>query len=1274
LGITTLAVYVEEDADSAHVRAADELFLLQGHGSAGYLNIEEIVAICRQNAVQGVLPGYGFLSENADFAEALHAAGILFIGPEVSTLTDFGLKDRARELAIRANVPVVPGTGILEGFEQAEQAAAEMGYPVMVKATAGGGGMGLHVCHHADDLRAAVAGVQSRGRALFKIAGFFLEKFVESGRHIEAQIFGNGLGDVLFFGERECSIQRRHQKVIEEAPSPYVLAHPSLRARLEAASITLAKSVNYKSAGTIEYLVDEASGQFFFLEVNTRLQVEHGVTELCYDIDLVEMMLLQAQEEWRASSHPESGPGGLSAAALSTFARTGPKGHAVEVRIYAENPAKNYQPAPGRLQAVSFPVGDHVRVDTWIETGSVVSPHFDPLLAKVMVHSTDREAAVKEMVSTLERTKLQGPPTNLDFLIQVLLAPKFAAGSTTTDFLEAKFQYQVLALEILEPGTATMIQDWPGRVGIPNGVPPAGPMDALSFRIANLLVGNDQGTEGLEITLSGPTIKFLAPATISLCGAPFTFEIDQRPAALWARHHIAAGTEIRVGEAPVGARAYLAVRGGFPSVATYLGSKSTTPSLAWGGYQGRRLLAGDFLNIDPACSVVDGALPAAFQLDSAAIPEMGHEWRIAALPGPWFSEAYLAPEGQRHLHSTSYKVSHNSSRTGIRLDGPPPTWGREDGGEGGSHPSNMVGFGCTVGSVSFTGDSAVILPADAPNQTGFIVTHVIAGADQWKLGQLRPGDSVTLVPATWEDAMTRERNLNEFICSIQSQVTIERPDRTEGTETPEKREQVGKAILADLLNPAPSQDPGDGILSIIGADNGGRPRLILRQAGERAISCLCGPGTFDVGIRARIQRLANMIRDNPPVGFAPHSVPENCSILIYFDPKVITQAAAVDSVVAMNNALPPQGASHIPSRVIHLPAVFDAVECHETIQRYMLLQRSRAAYLPDNIDFIRRSNGLKTRDEVKNSYFGIPHLVNAVGWLMGLPIYIQVDPRHRLVVPKTNPARTFTKAGCLGTGGSTSSIYPNDSPGGYQLWGATIPGICWDTYGQRPGFSPTRPWLFEPFDQIIFDSVSRAEFDAAVGAFQAGRYQIRIEQSVFDMVEYEALLERTHDEVAKMKRTQRECTEREAALEKELFAQWQCEVGRAAEAVDLEKRARTQRARGKLSPYLLPGQLGGIHKISRAWKLTKWCKSDPSLVQVQATMIANLWKVEVSSGDIISGDKVVAILEAMKMETVVRGPSSPGRYQVEEILRETGDRVETGDILMLLKRLPEATT
>ncbi|ETN44613.1 urea carboxylase [Cyphellophora europaea CBS 101466] len=1225
LDVTAIAIYTEEDAGSLHIRVADEAYALSGDRAAGYLDVDQIIEICRRRNIQAVFPGYGFLSENATFAEALTQSSILFIGPAAKTLEEFGLKHRARELAINAAVPVVPGSEMIKTIEDAEESARSLGFPVMVKATAGGGGIGLQVCHHPDELKAAFDMVKSRGNALFKNDGMFIEKFVESGRHAETQIFGNGQGDIVFLGERECSIQRRHQKIIEECPSPFVVQNPELRQKLKEASVMLASAVKYQSVGTVEFLVDDSTGAFYFLEMNTRLQVEHGITELCYDVDLCEMMLLQAEEQL-------NGRGGLSKTQMQSFQRSAPNGHAIEVRVYAENPAKDFSPSPGLFQHVAFPENEKVRVDTWIQTGTTVSPSFDPLLAKVMAHADTRSDAIAAMGQTLDTTILQGPATNMDFCRQVLVSSRFLAGLTTTNMLSKHFRYQPSAMEFIEPGAYTTVQDYPGRENFPNGVPMSGPMDALSFQVANILVGNPRGTEGFEITLRGPKIKFYASAVIAICGGDFSVTVNNEPVACWSRIIAKENDVLEIGEAATGARGYLAIRGGLPHVARYLESKSTTPSLSWGGFQGRIMRAGDFLFLgSSAAQSTTTTRP--YSLPKDMVPLMEENPRIYALPGPWFDQGYITENGQQSLMGGSqYKVSFNSSRVGIRLDGPPPSWSRKDGGEGGSHPSNMVGYGCTVGGVSFTGDSGIILPADAPNQTGFITTHTVARADLWRVAQLKPGAAFHFQSITFEQAMMLEDRTNAYLelvthCVQESALNCQTIDRR----------------LDWVVQSVPT---GEGILYQHNACGEDQLAMTIRQSGDRAVLCVLGNGVFDMAVRARLQQLSNVIQQHTPPGLRKFSVAENASILVYFDPHKISQAKVVNWILELEKDLPPLSVSKQACRIIHLPAVFDGRECQLSIERYMNLQRSKAAYLPDNIDFIRRSNGLKDITEVKNCFFETPMLVNAVGWMMGLPIYIQIDPRRRLNVPKYNPSRTFTAAGSLGIGGNTCSIYPSDSPGGYVLWGATLPGCCWDIYGQKPGFSPERPWLFNSFDQIIFHEVSREEFDESVRLFKAGLYEIRIEVGDFDMAAYHELAESTKEKVRQLREIQDSCTQAEIRREAELYKEW-LEEKRVTE----EKERQTKEERQR--------------RVNGA----------KGLIPVLCNMIAAITKIEVTPDQIVEEGAILVKIEAMKMETSVSVPEPPKngtksqKFRVHEIMRQTGDRVEVGDTLVLLEKI-----
>ncbi|ODQ60450.1 hypothetical protein WICANDRAFT_92869, partial [Wickerhamomyces anomalus NRRL Y-366-8] len=521
-GLKSVAIYSKEDTDSLHVSQSDKAVLLPGSGSQAYINIDSIIDVAIKVKADVVIPGYGFLSENSTFAQKLQQHGILFSGPSAESVEEFGLKHIARSLAINSKVPVVPGTDLVETLEDAKAEGAKIGYPLMLKSTAGGGGMGLKVCENENQLKQFFNEVKSRGQSLFNHTGVFIEKYVQNARHIEIQLFGNGLGDVITFGERECSIQRRHQKVIEESPSPFV--DFEMRKQLSGCAISLASSVKYKSAGTIEFLVDDDTGDFYFLEMNTRLQVEHGISELVYGIDLVYLMLLQSDYEAAKSGIPLKT---LQEQSNSSWRHDllEPTGHSIEVRVYAENPVKDFAPSPGILHQVEFPPRESIRIDHWVSTGTKISPYFDPLLAKIMCWGKDRKTATDNLIAYLEDVKLHGPPTNLAYLIDILKTEKFNQGFTLTSFLNS-LKFQPSLIEFEEAGAYTTIQDLPGRPTVSGGIPRSGPVDPLSLQIANIIVGNDKYTECLEINLSGPILKFHSSAIIALAGANFEFKIN----------------------------------------------------------------------------------------------------------------------------------------------------------------------------------------------------------------------------------------------------------------------------------------------------------------------------------------------------------------------------------------------------------------------------------------------------------------------------------------------------------------------------------------------------------------------------------------------------------------------------------------------------------------------------------------------------------------------------------------------------------------------------
>jgi acetyl-CoA carboxylase biotin carboxylase subunit len=421
MGIPSVAVYSDVDRAAQHVRMADEAAHIGPAPSAdSYLNIDRILHAARVHGADAIHPGYGFLSENADFAQACTDAGLTFIGPPAGAIRIMGSKTRARQLAIDADVPVLPGTpeGIRDPADAA-RIAAKIGYPVLIKADAGGGGKGMRRVDTPAELDAALRDAASEAERSFRSAAVYIEKFLERPRHIEIQVLGDREGRLIHLGERECSVQRRHQKVIEESPSPLFLRFPDLRPRMGEAALRVAKAAGYHNAGTVEFLVGEY-GNFYFLEMNTRLQVEHPVTELVTGLDLVHLQFAVAagarlnidQEavQWRGS--------------------------AMECRLYAEDPDQNFFPSPGLISSLALPSGPGVRVDSGVYPGWNVPLDYDPLLAKLAVWGEDREVAVSRMRRSVDECHVGGIATNLSFFREILADDRFRAGDLHTDFIE----------------------------------------------------------------------------------------------------------------------------------------------------------------------------------------------------------------------------------------------------------------------------------------------------------------------------------------------------------------------------------------------------------------------------------------------------------------------------------------------------------------------------------------------------------------------------------------------------------------------------------------------------------------------------------------------------------------------------------------------------------------------------------------------------------------------------------------------------------------------
>lgn len=417
LGITTIGVYSEADADAPHVKMADEAYLIGGSRVAeSYLNINKILEVAQVSEAEAIHPGYGLLSENAEFARRCEEAGLIFIGPSPKVISNMGNKIESRKVMEEAGVPVVPGiTYPLADAEEAVEVADRIGYPVMLKASAGGGGIGMQVVHNGDEIRKAFAGNQKRATDFFGDGSMYIEKFVSNPRHIEIQILADGFGNTVYLWERECSIQRRHQKVVEEAPSSFIT--DKTRTKMGEAAVKAAKSIGYKNAGTIEFLVDEEQN-FYFLEMNTRLQVEHPVTEEITGLDLVEQQLQIAAGEALNFSQEE----------------VKREGHAIEVRIYAEDP-KTFFPSPGKITKLGLPNGPGVRHELAIHGQSVVTPFYDPMIAKLVVKGSNREEAINRLQNALANYHIEGIKTNIPMLQEVIAHSAFHSGDTTTDFV-----------------------------------------------------------------------------------------------------------------------------------------------------------------------------------------------------------------------------------------------------------------------------------------------------------------------------------------------------------------------------------------------------------------------------------------------------------------------------------------------------------------------------------------------------------------------------------------------------------------------------------------------------------------------------------------------------------------------------------------------------------------------------------------------------------------------------------------------------------------------
>lgn len=421
LGIPTVAVYSTADRGALHVKLADEAVCIGPAATKdSYLNIPAILSACDLTGADAVHPGFGFLSENANFARTCTRCGVKFIGPSYEAIEMMGDKAQAKETMRAAGVPVIPGSdGEISDVEKAKRLAREIGYPVLVKASAGGGGRGIRRVDSEQELESQITAAKQEALNFFGNAGVYLEKFILNPRHVEVQVLADSFGNVIYLGERDCSVQRRNQKVLEEAPCAVMT--PQLRAKMGEAAVKAAKACGYENAGTIEFLLD-ARGDFYFMEMNTRIQVEHPITELVTGVDLVQEQLLIAQGKKLSYTQDEIHL----------------TGHAIECRINAENPALNFRPSPGKIKSLNLPGGPGVRIDSAVYQGYEITPYYDSMIAKLIVYAKDRKTAIKKMKWALAEFLVEGVDTNIDFQLSILRDPDFAAADFDNGFLERK--------------------------------------------------------------------------------------------------------------------------------------------------------------------------------------------------------------------------------------------------------------------------------------------------------------------------------------------------------------------------------------------------------------------------------------------------------------------------------------------------------------------------------------------------------------------------------------------------------------------------------------------------------------------------------------------------------------------------------------------------------------------------------------------------------------------------------------------------------------------
>ncbi|EGD26138.1 5-oxoprolinase/urea amidolyase family protein [Prescottella equi] len=635
---------------------------------------------------------------------------------------------------------------------------------------------------------------------------------------------------------------------------------------------------------------------------------------------------------------------------------------------------------------------------------------------------------------------------------------------------------------VLRPGMGTTVQDYPGRTGYWQiGVPPSGPMDDLSFRLGNVAVGNDEGAAGFEAVMAGPALRFDEPTYVCVTGAPTTVTVDGAVVPQWRPVRVPAGGVLDVGAVSgPGLRVYVLIAGGI-DVPEFLGSASTFTLGRFGGLDGRTLREGDVLALGDTPTSAPTAVPA------GSVPALSQRWELAVTEGPHGAPEFFTRADIDALYRTDYEVHFNSDRTGVRLIGPRPDWARPDGGEAGLHPSNIHDNAYSIGALDFTGDTPILLGPDGPSLGGFVCPVTVVAADRWKLGQLAPGNTVRFVPVRADRAASRR--------------------------------DLGLGRRAGL--PAVLSAGGDGDDGVL-ARRDGDTAVTYRRSGDDNVLVEYGDMTLDLALRARVHALHQRLETERPAGLLDLT-PGIRSLQVRVDPDVLPVPRLLGLLAEAEDQLPAANELVVPSRTVRMPLSWDDPATREAIARYMHGVRADAPWCPWNIEFIRRMNGLDSVNDVFDTVFGADYLVLGLGDVyLGAPVATPLDPRHRLVTTKYNPARTWTPENAVGIGGAYLCIYGMEGPGGYQFVGRTTQ--VWNhRHPQSSGpFEDGTPWLLRFFDRISWYPVEPDELldlraDLAAGRGAGG---IEIADGRFSLAEHEQFLTDNADSIAAFRSSQ----------------------------------------------------------------------------------------------------------------------------------------------------------